>query len=335
MITVKASVPSLMCEVDFNVFDGYYPHSNIERGPAMAHRGIRSPDRFQGVDRPASLEMSQIALQDATFGRLKWRHDDNGIPVQLEQADGYLICYQRNHLPARPRWIDGKPATSVPLDPGEFLLLDLRRRYSAVEAGDVDCVSMFASHASIAEFHQENDLAPFSTLRDQDVLGHSDIIVRNLMECFVPAFERPECVSRLLLDQLTLTLLTHLSTSYGERAVNFAATKGALAPWQERRVKDLLLDNLKGDIGLDVLAKETGLSRSHLARAFKVSTGRSPIAWLQNQRLEKALTLLLGTDLTIVSIAEDCGFADHSHFSKVFGKYFKVSPGAWRRKHRV
>ncbi|MRG55104.1 helix-turn-helix domain-containing protein [Phyllobacterium sp. SYP-B3895] len=301
----------------------------------MARRGIASPDRFQGVERPSSLEMSHITLQDATFGRLKWRHDDNGIPVQLEQADGYMICYQRNHLPARPRWIDGKPVTSVSLDPGEFLLLDLRRRYTAVEAGDVDCVSMFAPHASISEFHLENDLAPFSTLRDRDVFGYSDIIVRNLMECFVPAFERPEAASRLFLDQLTITLLSHLTMFYGEQKTEFRAVKGGLAPRQERRVKDLLLANLKGDIGLDVLAKETGLSRAHLARSFKISTGRSPMMWLQNQRLEKAVTLLLGTSLTIQAIADDCGFADHSHLTKVFLKRFKASPGEWRRKHKL
>ncbi|MDM9628338.1 AraC family transcriptional regulator [Rhizobium sp. S152] len=301
----------------------------------MTQRGIRSPDRFQGVERPASLEMSQIALQDATLGRLKWQHDDNGIPVQLEQADGYMICYQRNHLPARPRWIDGKPATSVPLDPGEFLLLDLRRRYSAVEAGDIDCVSIFASHASIAEFHHENDLAPFSTLRDRNVLGHSDAIVRNLMECFVPAFEEPAVMSRLFLDHLTITLLSHLTTCYGEQAIEFRTVRGGLAPWQVRRVKDLLLANLKGDIGLDVLAKETGLSRAHLARSFKISTGRSPMMWLQHQRLEKAMRLLLVTGLTVQAIAEDCGFVDHSHFTKVFSRYVNATPGEWRRKHKM
>lgn len=301
----------------------------------MSQNEMRSPNRFQGVERPSSLEMSQLALRDATFGRLKWQHDDNGIPVQLEQADGYLVCYQRNHLPARPRWIDGKPARSVPLDPGEFLLLDLRRRYSAVEAGDVDCISMFASHMAIMEFHRENDLAPFSTLRDRDVLGHSDIIVRNLMECFVPAFEKPDFVPRLFLDQLTLTLMSHLTASYGEQAIEFRAVKGGLAPWQERRVKDLLLANIKGNIGLDVLAKETGLSRAHLARSFKTSTGRSPMVWLQHQRLEKAMRLLVATELTIQSIAGDCGFADHSHFTRVFFRRFKVTPGEWRRKHKM
>ncbi|WP_028749328.1 AraC family transcriptional regulator [Rhizobium mesoamericanum] len=300
----------------------------------MSKKEVRSPERFQGVEPPSSLEMSQLALRDATFGRLKWRHDDNGIPVQLEQADGYLICYQRNHLPARPRWIDGKPATSVPLDPGEFLLLDLRRRYSAVEAGDVDCISMFASYKAIMEFHRENDLAPFSTLRDRDVLGHSDNIVRNLMECFVPAFEQPDLVPRLFLDQLTLTLLSHLTASYGEQALEFRPAKGGLAPWQERRVKDLLLANIKGNIGLDVLARETGVSRAHLARSFKISTGRSPMTWLQHQRLEKAMRLLVATELTIQSIAEDCGFADHSHFTRVFFRRLKVTPGEWRRKHK-
>ncbi|MDO3432138.1 AraC family transcriptional regulator [Rhizobium sp. CBN3] len=301
----------------------------------MTRVGIRSPDRFEGLERPASLEMSQLALQDATFGRLKWQHDEKGIPVQLEQADGYMICYQRNHLPARPRWIDGRPAVSVPLDPGEFLLLDLRRRYSAVEAGNVDCVSMFASRSAIAEFHREHDLAPFSALRDRDVLGHSDSIIQNLMECFEPAFEQPDATSRLFLDQLTMTLISHLASAYGERAIEFRAIKGGLAPWQERRVKELLLANMNGNIGLDVLAKETGLSRAHLARSFKISTGRSPMMWLQHQRLEKAMKLLGATGLSIQAIAEDCGFTDHSHLTKVFSRHFRSSPGDWRRKHKV
>ncbi|TCL62714.1 AraC family transcriptional regulator [Rhizobium sp. BK251] len=296
---------------------------------------VESPDRFEGIEPPSSLQLSHLVTSGGIFGRLKWREDVGGVPVQMEQAHGYMVCYQREYLPVRQEWVDGRPLANAPVAPGQFMLLDLRRQYMAVSPVTVDCVSLFASHDALVDFSYEHDLSPFSGLRVALGATYTDPIMRHLMECLVPAFEAPEATSRLFLDQLMLTLLTHMTAVYGDHTREIRPTKGGLAPWQERRIKELLLTSLHGDIGLDLLSKETGLSRAHLARSFKASTGKSPMMWLLQQRLCMARNMLVNSNLTLSQIAHDCGFTDHSHFSRVFSKHFHASPGKWRRKQRL
>jgi len=111
--------------------------------------------------------------------------------------------------------------------------------------------------------------------------------------------------------------------------------KNGLAPWQEARAKKMLQDNLMGDISLTQLAGACGLSVAFFARAFKNSTGFPPHSWLTKQRIEKAMSLMLKTDDALVDIALTSGFADQSHFTRVFTKTVGISPGAWRRIHRL
>jgi AraC family transcriptional regulator len=107
-----------------------------------------------------------------------------------------------------------------------------------------------------------------------------------------------------------------------------------LAPWQERRAKELLSACFDGDISLTELARECNLSRSHFARAFRQTTGQPPHRWLLDRRMERAKDLLLRSTLTLADIAIACGFADQSHFTRVFSALFATSPGVWRRAQK-
>jgi transcriptional regulator GlxA family with amidase domain len=109
---------------------------------------------------------------------------------------------------------------------------------------------------------------------------------------------------------------------------------GRLAPWQERRAKELLADNLAGNVALEDLARECGLSIRHFTRAFRGSMGVSANTWLRNFKVEKAKALLVNSPRVLADIALDCGFADQSHFTRIFQRVAGVSPGAWRRLNR-
>src|SRR5436189_6380743 len=68
--------------------------------------------------------------------------------------------------------------------------------------------------------------------------------------------------------------------------------RGGLAPWQERRAKELLDAHIGGGITLNALARFCELSTRHFTRAFRQSTGVAPYQWLQYRRVEKAKNLL-------------------------------------------
>jgi AraC family transcriptional regulator len=106
---------------------------------------------------------------------------------------------------------------------------------------------------------------------------------------------------------------------------------GRLAPWQEIRAKELMSTHLERVITLAFLASECKLSVSHFARSFKQCTGKPPHRWLLESRVEKAKEHLVGTELPLAQVALACGFADQSHFNRVFSRTVGTSPGTWRR----
>jgi AraC-like DNA-binding protein len=42
---------------------------------------------------------------------------------------------------------------------------------------------------------------------------------------------------------------------------------------------------------------------------------------------------LLDTHASLAEVATECGFADQSHFTRVFTNHEGSSPGKWRRRH--
>ena len=127
-------------------------------------------------------------------------------------------------------------------------------------------------------------------------------------------------------DNVTMALHAFRQTSVMPRG-----SRGGLAGWQLRRACDGLRNEADLGAALHDAATACHLSRSHFSRAFKVSTGLSPTHWRLEQRVRHAQALLEHPDLTLVHIAAECGFADQSHFTNVFSRLCRQSPGAWRR----
>lgn len=109
--------------------------------------------------------------------------------------------------------------------------------------------------------------------------------------------------------------------------------RGSLPAWKERRIKELMQSELANKLSLRRLAAECDLSVRHFTRAFGQSTGLTPHRYLLKLRLDKARELLLDPALRLDEIATTCGFADQSHFTRVFSASEKVSPGIWRRSN--
>jgi AraC-like DNA-binding protein len=80
---------------------------------------------------------------------------------------------------------------------------------------------------------------------------------------------------------------------------------------------------------LPELAAMAGVSVSQLERDFASLFGATPHAILDKARIDHALQLL-DTRKTISAIAHECGYADHSAFSRRFREAVGVSPRAYR-----
>lgn len=87
-------------------------------------------------------------------------------------------------------------------------------------------------------------------------------------------------------------------------------------------------------LSLEALAAEAGFSPKYFCRLFRQVTGRTPIAYLQYYRLEKAAERLLVTEDSVTEIAFACGFGDISYFTKAFRRAKGISAREYRKAMR-
>lgn len=92
-----------------------------------------------------------------------------------------------------------------------------------------------------------------------------------------------------------------------------------------------VLVNIDKKITTSIMANQIGKSRAHFCRAWKASTGMTPMEYVKKVRLEKARGMIVGTDLKLSSIALDCGFASHAHMTGLFRGEFGHAPSSVRR----
>src|SRR3954453_2110641 len=159
----------------------------------------------------------------------------------------------------------------------------------------------------------------------------SDPVVHHLGICLQTARSRPSEMSSVCADHIASALKAYLEQAHNVVSLPPPAARGGLAPWQLRRAKEMLISRLDEPISLAELAPPCKPPPSHFARAFRQTTGQPPHRWLMEQRIEKAKQLLVNTTLSLAQIAQMCGFADQSHFTRVFAQLIQSSPGQWRR----
>lgn len=107
---------------------------------------------------------------------------------------------------------------------------------------------------------------------------------------------------------------------------NAAPGPGAEAPSPVvEAARQRIRESRGGFVPLDELARGAGLSRHHFLRVFKAATGLPPHAYQLQQAIEHAKDLLAG-GVPISQAALDAGFADQSHFSRLFRQYTGATP---------
>ncbi len=89
------------------------------------------------------------------------------------------------------------------------------------------------------------------------------------------------------------------------------------------------------NLTVSYLAERANLHQDYFSRLFLRYAGQRPLNYIHEKRIERAQYLIATTDLSYAAIAEETGFENLSHFSKVFKKVTSLTPGEYKKQNRV
>lgn len=247
-------------------------------------------------------------------------HDHAAHPRAVTHSYATLVFHRggRSRIEQNGEWR---------LGPGDVMLVPAGEPHRALELsrseswGLAFCVSCFAADAG------STLLEPFERVRS----GGAPVVQipparRAFLESLFVELEQA-AARRKGLDAVQRSLLT-LILSEVDRA--------AAAPHPTSK-RGLVVDALRfiernclRPLTLGEVARAVRRSPSHVTSALKRATGRSAGEWIVTGRMAEARRLLLHSDELVDVIAERVGYADPTHFIRMFRRAHGATPAKWR-----
>src|SRR5262245_19365301 len=194
----------------------------------------------------------------------------------------------------------------------------------------LDCVYLYLPQATLQRVALVAGMAAPGDLVERS--AHPDLITSRLLLSAADVLEGSAALDALSRQQMTDLLATRLLVAHAGSPVTIQPVIGGLSPTVLRRAIERLRSGSDADVSLAALASDAGLSRFHLCRAFKESTGLSPHAWLRQHQLERAMNMLRDGEQSVVSVAAALGYSSQTAFAAAFRKLTGETPSDWRRR---
>jgi AraC-like DNA-binding protein len=99
-----------------------------------------------------------------------------------------------------------------------------------------------------------------------------------------------------------------------------------------RRVRDRIDREYAQPLDVEALARGANMSAGHLRRQFRLAYGESPYSYLMTRRIERAMALLRGTELSVTEVCFQVGSSSLGTFSTRFTELVGMPPSEYRRR---
>ena len=296
--------------------------------------GAPTPRSVVEVERDGRLVPLFPALSTVTSDRVKWDgvtlHSFSDIPP-CEIPDHVHPTHTLSLLTspsANVEWTTGGRTRYARNRSGNIYLLPAGTRdHLGWDAPTSRIVMTLDSHVITRAFeetaHRDTfELVEHWNLHDRHVAG--------LMLALHADLDDGSPAGRLYGEMLSLALAVYLARRYGVPHHNARKHRGGLPGHRLRLVMEYVRAHINHDIPLADLAAVAGMSPHYFTELFRRSTGQTPHQFVLTKRIEHAKRLLQNPKLTALEVALLVGFADASHFTKVFRRVVGATPSRYR-----
>jgi AraC family transcriptional regulator len=144
--------------------------------------------------------------------------------------------------------------------------------------------------------------------------------------------EAPGFASNVLVESFALGVMVQIARYFRATRERCEARRAVLARWQMRRINQYLNEFEGPAPTLSDLAAQCGVSRGHLNRLFKATTGVTLHEYVSDIRMKRAKSYLIDTNLALKEISFRLGFSQPPSFSLAFRNAVGETPRRYRQR---
>jgi AraC-like DNA-binding protein/mannose-6-phosphate isomerase-like protein (cupin superfamily) len=216
-----------------------------------------------------------------------------------------------------------------PLDPGSLFLIKPRRTHGLIPSALVKTLDL--------KFVVRERALRRSLMRASEVITDQEAGFTALFEHIRTEGERKDPLHRELCSVYLLQILIRYLRRVGRLSTSEAADVDVpIDPPLDnlaRQALEFIQANYAADLSLNQVAHAVGHSDRRVRQRFEESLGTSPMRYLKQYRVRKAMELIQYADHALKDVAGLVGFKSIHHFTRVFHEITGATPAAWRRKY--
>ena len=228
-------------------------------------------------------------------------------------------------------------AGETPVDGGMFigrvLTVELRRRLlqgiEILDAGEVFAAVDEIARRSVAQADLSGRavLALFEEIRQ--TVSHA-LKGQNALDAWIDDAHRDalEKLGMCHAQRDVFALLASLATGCVEHVVERRRGESAKPI---REAQKYIATHYAQPIGLEAISLRAGFNPTYFSALFKKETGMNFIDYLIDVRIREAKRLLADPRKTIADVAQEVGYSDVKHFSRVFTRSTGIQPSKYRK----
>lgn len=182
--------------------------------------------------------------------------------------------------------------------------------------------SLFASATSDGTDRSGRALVPFTNVDDRFLSG--------LVAGLVRLRDADGALEPLYCETMAVAAAAYIATR--ERGPAEARISYAMPAWRLRRITEYIDAHLEDPIRLEELASLLDVSVGHLHRSFRATVGMTPLDYVNQRRIHRAVELAAAGHGSVAALALRVGFQSPSHFARVFRQVTGQPPGQLLRE---
>ena len=207
----------------------------VENGPAIVTRALRTAD----------IAVTEIRCDNPL------REKRGPIP----REDAFLVSLHLRDSRNREYWEDGRRVSVCDLRAGESCLHDLKRDPTAFPDKAFRSLIFYLPRAALDAIADDANASRICDLSYEPGAGVNDVTISGLGGLLLPALSHPDQANSLFVDHVLLAVGVHIAQTYGGMRPMSRLARGGLAPWQERRAREILRANIRRGVALEEVAR--------------------------------------------------------------------------------